>query len=89
MTLSRFPRKSCIFLQASGTVHRLREREEELLKVSSLPQSCFCESHLIQCYYLILSNPRGIHAWGFRWPKGERGTHAVVGVANTEQVSLV
>jgi len=31
------------------------------------------------------SYSRGIHAWGFRWPKGERGTHAVVGVANNEQ----
>ena len=37
----------------------------------------------------ILSDLRGIHAWGFRWPKGERGSHAVVGVANTEQVWLV
>ena len=36
-----------LFLQASGTVHRLREGEEELLKVSSLPQTCFCESYLI------------------------------------------
>ena len=32
---------------------------------------------------------RGVHAWGFRWPKTERGTHAVVGVANNEQVQLV
>jgi len=32
------------------------------------------------------SYSRGVHAWGFRWPKGERGTHAVVGVANSEQV---
>jgi len=32
------------------------------------------------------SYTRGVHAWGLRWPKGERGTHAVVGVANNEQV---
>jgi len=31
------------------------------------------------------SYSRGIHAWGFRWPKGERGTHAVVGATNNEQ----
>ena len=66
-----------ILLQASGTVHRLREREEELLKVWCLAS------------VRLLSYLRGVHAWGFRWPKGERGTHAVVGVANNEQVQLV
>ena len=37
-TLCRFTRslKFCTFLQTSGTVHRLCEGEEELLKVSSL-----------------------------------------------------
>ena len=44
---------------------------------------------LLKCFAEPLSFRRGIHAWGFRWPKGERGTHAVVGVANNEQVQLV
>ena len=46
---------------------------------------------LLMCFAEPLSFRRGIHAWGFRWPKakGERGTHAVVGVANNEQVRLV
>ena len=44
---------------------------------------------LFICFAEPLSFRRGIHAWGFRWPKGERGTHAVVGVANNEQVQLV
>ena len=37
-TLCRFTRslKFCTFVQTSGTVHRLCEGEEELLKVSSL-----------------------------------------------------
>ena len=29
---------------------------------------------------------RGVHAWEIRWPRGERGSHAIVGVSNDQQV---
>ena len=33
-----------------------------------------------------LSYTRGLHAWDVHWPRGERGSHAIVGVATGQQV---
>ena len=79
-------RSGIYFSQASGTVHRLREGKKELLQVNLLILSVHTLYNLV--YLLLWNILRGVHAWGFRWPKGERGTHAVVGVANNEQVQL-
>ena len=83
MTLSRFSRNSCIFLHIFAYFCRPVAQSTDCVRGRKSYSRC-------QVFHnQILSDLRGIHAWGFRWPKGERGSHALVGVANNEQVPLV